>query len=130
MLETVHAARQFSAGLVRSALGAPIGEQAKPRSVGPFVLVAHALPFESAPGELPPDFDVRPHPHIGLAAITYMLDGNITHRDSLGSRLEVGAGGLNFMIAGRGVVHSERFDRVRTLGGKLQLLQVLMALPD
>lgn len=130
MLQMVHVARQHAAGLVKSALAAPVGDQSRPRGVGPFFVVAHALPFESAPGELPPDFDVRPHPHIGLAAITYMLDGNITHRDSLGSRLEVGAGGLNFMIAGRGVVHSERFDRMRTLGGKLQLLQVLMALPD
>jgi redox-sensitive bicupin YhaK (pirin superfamily) len=130
MLELVHVGRQYSAGLVKSTLAAPVGEEGRPRAVGPFAVLAHALPWESAPGDLSPDVDVRPHPHIGLAAITYVLDGSVTHRDSLGSRQEVTAGGLNFMIAGRGVVHSERFDRVRTLGGKIQLLQVLMALPD
>lgn len=130
MPTSVHASKRFSAGPMTTALAAPLGEDTRPRTVGPFVVVAHALPFESAPGALPPDSDVRPHPHIGLAAITYMLDGHLTHRDSLGSRSEVGPGGLNFMIAGRGVVHSERFDRLRTLGGTLQLLQLLLALPD
>lgn len=130
MLELVHVARQHSAGLVKGALGVPVGDDGRQRSVGPFAIVAHVLPWQSAPGELPPDVDVRAHPHIGLAAVTYMLDGSLTHRDSLGSRQEVSAGGLSFMIAGRGVVHSERFDRVRTLGGTVQLLQLLLALPD
>src|SRR5262245_31906120 len=130
MLELVHVAKQHSAGLVKGAVGAPVGDDSRPRSVGPFVVVAHVLPWGSAAGELSPDFDVRPHPHIGLAAVSYMLDGSLTHRDSLGFRQEVSAGGLNFMIAGRGVVHSERFDRVRTLGGTVQLVQLLLALPD
>jgi redox-sensitive bicupin YhaK (pirin superfamily) len=130
MIESVVEARTYAAGLVESALAAPLGRDEALRSVGPFAIVAHALPHTVEPGALPPDFDVRPHPHIGLAAITYMLQGHITHRDSLGSRQEIGPGGLNCMIAGRGVVHSERFERVRLLGGTVELLQVLLALPD
>ncbi len=130
MIERIVDARQFSAGSIRTALAAPVGPEGAPRAIGPFAVVAHALPLATPPGELPPDFDVRPHPHIGLAAVTAMLDGHATHRDSLGSRQEVGAGGVNFMIAGRGVVHSERFERLRTLGGTLELLQILLALPD
>jgi hypothetical protein len=118
------------AGQIRSALGAPIGPRDRPRAIGPFAVFIHALPLEIAAGTLPPDFDVRPHPHIGLAAISYLMSGYLTHRDSLGSRVELGPGGLGFMVAGRGVVHSERFDRLRTLGGTLELLQLLLALPD
>lgn len=130
MLDFIHPAKQFSAGLIRSAAGSPVGEMNRPRSVGPVVVVGHALPSETAPGAMPPDQDVRAHPHIGLAAFTYMLDGHITHRDSLGNRQEVGPGGFDYMIAGRGVVHSERFERARLLGGNVQLLQILLALPD
>ncbi|MBZ0232165.1 MAG: pirin family protein, partial [Deltaproteobacteria bacterium] len=130
MIDSLVDARQFAAGAIRTALAAPVGPDDAPRTIGPFAVVAHALPLASPPGELPPDFDVRPHPHIGLAAVTCMLEGHTTHRDSLGSRQEVGPGGVNFMIAGRGVVHSERFERLRTLGGTLELLQILLALPD
>jgi redox-sensitive bicupin YhaK (pirin superfamily) len=130
MIERVVDARIHAAGLVESALAAPLGRDDALRAVGPFAIVAHALPQSVEPGALPPDFDVRAHPHIGLAAITYMLQGHITHRDSLGSRQEIGPGGLNCMIAGRGVVHSERFERLRLLGGTVELLQVLLALPD
>lgn len=130
MIDAVLDAQQFSAGAVRSALAAPLGPPSAARSVGPFVVVAHALPWAVAPGELAPDVDIRPHPHIGLAAVTYMLQGHVTHRDSLGSRYEAAPGGVNYMITGRGAVHSERFDRLRTLGGTLELLQVLLALPD
>lgn len=130
MIDTIFDAKQYSAGMITTALACPVGAPATQRSVGPFALLAHALPLEVAPGELPPDFDVRPHPHIGLAAVTYLLAGHSTHRDSLGSRRETGPGGVNYMIAGRGIVHSERFERLRTLGGRLELLQILMALPD
>jgi len=131
MIEQTVEARQHFAGQVRTALAAPIvGDAHSARSVGPVVFVAHVLPMSVEPGALQPDFDVRPHPHIGLSAITYMLQGYVTHRDSLGSRAEVGPGGMNYMIAGRGVVHSERFDRLRTLGGCVELLQILLALPD
>lgn len=130
MIEAVVDARAFAAGEVRTALAAPVGPEDRPRTVGPFAVFAHVLPLEVAPGTLPPDFDVRPHPHVGLAAVTYVLDGYITHRDSLGSRHEIGPGGLGYMVAGRGIVHSERFDRLRSLGGVLHMLQILLALPD
>jgi redox-sensitive bicupin YhaK (pirin superfamily) len=130
VIERIADARRFAAGLVQTALAAPLGLDDKPRTIGPFGLVAHALPIEVAPFALPPDFDVRPHPHIGLAAATYVLDGHVTHRDSLGSRHELGPGAIDHMVAGRGVVHSERFERLRTLGGRLELFQILLALPD
>jgi redox-sensitive bicupin YhaK (pirin superfamily) len=130
MIERVSDARAFDAGLLRAALAAPLDQDGQLRMVGPFVVVAHVLPLRVEPGALPPDCDVRPHPHIGLVAITYMLDGHVTHRDSLGSRVEIGPGGLNCLVAGRGVVHSERFERIRLLGGTLELLQILIALPD
>jgi redox-sensitive bicupin YhaK (pirin superfamily) len=130
MIESVTDARSFTAGLIRAALAAPLGTEREPRTLGPFAVIAHSLPLHVEPGALPPDFDVRAHPHIGLAAITYLLDGHVTHRDSLGSRDEIGPGGMSYMIAGKGVVHSERFERVRLLGGRIQLLQILLALPD
>jgi redox-sensitive bicupin YhaK (pirin superfamily) len=130
MIETVIDSPRHAAGLIESALGAPIHSSGGMRTVGPFVVIAHVLPLEVEPWALPPDFDVRPHPHIGLVAISYMLDGYITHRDSLGSHHEIGPGGVNYMFAGRGVVHSERFERLRLHGGKLQMLQILLALPD
>jgi redox-sensitive bicupin YhaK (pirin superfamily) len=82
------------------------------------------------PGALPVDADVRPHPHIGLVAISYVLDGSVTHRDSLGNRYELHAGDIGVTISGRGVVHSERFERKRLLGGGLELFQLLLAMPD
>lgn len=74
--------------------------------VGPLVVLAHQAAQEWPAGLLPPDADVRPHPHIGLVAMTYMLRGHITHRDSLGVRSEIGAGGINCLIAGRGAGRS------------------------
>ncbi len=130
MLKSVHDARRFSAGAIQTNMGAPLCDPDRPATVGPFAMVAHALPFGIEPGALPVDFDVRPHPHIGLAALTYMLEGQVTHRDSLGSRAEVRPGDISFMVAGRGVTHSERFDRLRVQGGQLELLQILLALPD
>ena len=75
------------------------------RTVGPFVFWDHFGPKEYAPGER---FDVRPHPHIDLATITYLFDGEIVHRDSLGSDLAIHPGAVNWMTAGDGIVHSER----------------------
>ena len=89
-------------------LAAPIDPGGAPRTVGPFALVVHARMPVSAPGALPVDADVRPHPHIGLTAISYLLDGAITHRDSLGNRRELRTGDLGGTVSGRGVVHSER----------------------
>ena len=111
-------------------LAAPIERGGAPRSVGPFCVVVHLSMPASAPFGLPVDADVRPHPHIGLAAVSYVLDGAITHRDSLGNRCELRAGDLGSTVSGRGVVHSERFERQRLLGGGLEMFQLLLALPD
>lgn len=78
---------------------------AQRRSVGPFVFFDHFGPSTTRPGD---QHDVRPHPHIGLATVTYLYDGAIMHRDSLGSAQEIHPGAINWMTAGRGIVHSER----------------------
>lgn len=78
---------------------------AKRRSVGPFVFFDHFGPATEVPGS---EHDVRPHPHIGLATVTYLFEGTMMHRDSLGSVQEIRPGAINWMTAGRGIVHSER----------------------
>ncbi|MGO4391058.1 pirin family protein [Variovorax sp. M-6] len=78
---------------------------AKRRSVGPFVFFDHFGPATETPGKA---HDVRPHPHIGLATVTYLFEGAMMHRDSLGSVQEIRPGAINWMTAGRGIVHSER----------------------
>src|SRR5690349_24184690 len=75
------------------------------RHVGPFVFFDHMGPADFAPGK---GMDVRPHPHIGLATITWLFEGSIRHRDSLGSLADIRPGEVNWMTAGRGIVHSER----------------------
>jgi redox-sensitive bicupin YhaK (pirin superfamily) len=74
-------------------------------AVGPFLFFDHFGPVTLAPGD---SHDVRPHPHIGLATVTYLFDGAIMHRDSLGSSQRIEPGAINWMTAGRGIVHSER----------------------
>jgi redox-sensitive bicupin YhaK (pirin superfamily) len=130
MIEALADAEQFFAGMIKTALAAPFTLGGVPRTVGPVAMLAHVLPIEVGPGELPPDFDVRSHPHIGLAAVSYLFAGHCTHRDSLGSRVEFAAGGIGYTLSGRGVVHSERFERLRLLGGQLEQLQIFIALPD
>jgi redox-sensitive bicupin YhaK (pirin superfamily) len=75
------------------------------RSVGPFVFFDHFGPVDAKPTD---NHDVRPHPHIGLATVTYMFEGAMMHRDSLGSVQRIEPGAVNWMTAGRGIVHSER----------------------
>ena len=75
------------------------------RSVGPFIFFDHFGPVTVQPAA---QFDVRPHPHIGLATVTYLFEGAIMHRDSLGSVQQIEPGAINWMTAGRGIVHSER----------------------
>lgn len=75
------------------------------RSVGPFVFFDHFGPATEHPGRV---HDVRPHPHIGLATVTYLFEGAMMHRDSIGSAQEIRPGAINWMTAGRGIVHSER----------------------
>ncbi|HTB74021.1 MAG TPA: pirin family protein [Polyangiaceae bacterium] len=97
------------------------------RLVGPFIFFDHMTRHELAPGH---GMDVRPHPHIGLATVTYLFDGEIIHRDSLGSRQAIVAGDVNWMSAGRGIVHSERTgDERRRTGGVVHGIQSWVALP-
>ena len=97
------------------------------RMVGPFVFLDQMGPAVFAPGR---GLDVRPHPHIGLATVTYLLDGEIMHRDSLGTRQAIKPGEVNWMTAGRGIVHSERTGpELRQQGGSLSGLQCWVALP-
>jgi hypothetical protein len=78
---------------------------ARSRMVGPFIFFDHFGPAVFSAGK---GIDVRPHPHIGLATVTYLFDGEIVHRDSLGTALPIRPGAVNWMTAGRGIVHSER----------------------
>lgn len=102
---------------------------AKRRMIGPFVFFDHMGPLELAPG-IPRELDVRPHPHIGLATVTYLYKGAITHRDSLGFRQEIRPGEVNWMVAGRGITHSERFEYARRHGASMHGIQAWVALPD
>jgi len=101
---------------------------AKRRMVGPFVFLDQMGPVSFAAGT---GIDVRPHPHIGLATVTYLLDGEIMHRDSLGTVQPIRPGAVNWMTAGRGIVHSERTaPERRASGGRLYGLQSWVALPQ
>jgi redox-sensitive bicupin YhaK (pirin superfamily) len=97
--------------------------------IGPFIFFDHMGPVDFKPG-LPRTVDVRPHPHIGLSTVTYLFDGEITHRDSLATEQVIRPGEVNWMTAGRGVTHSERFERARAEGGKLHGIQAWVALPE
>jgi redox-sensitive bicupin YhaK (pirin superfamily) len=100
---------------------------AQRRMVGPFVFLDEMGPAEFRAGS---GLDVRPHPHIGLATVTYLFDGEITHRDSLGTFAAIRPGEVNWMTAGRGIVHSERTAAERRVAGdKLHGLQCWVALP-
>jgi redox-sensitive bicupin YhaK (pirin superfamily) len=100
---------------------------AKRRAVGPFVFFDQMGPVKLAPGH---GLDVRPHPHIGLATVTYLFDGEILHRDSLGSVQAIRPGEVNWMTAGRGIVHSERTaPELRAAGPTLSGVQTWVALP-
>ncbi|NPC56730.1 pirin family protein [Caenimonas soli] len=100
---------------------------ARQRSVGPFIFFDHFGPVTELPGA---NHDVRPHPHIGLATVTYLFDGAMMHRDSLGTEQLIEPGAINWMTSGRGIVHSER--RPDALRGKSYVnhgLQLWTALP-
>jgi redox-sensitive bicupin YhaK (pirin superfamily) len=99
------------------------------RMVGPFIFFDHMGPVDFAPG-IPRSVDVRPHPHIGLSTITYLFEGEIMHRDSVGSEQPIRPGEVNWMTAGRGITHSERFERARLQGGRMHGIQSWVALPE
>jgi len=115
-------ARDLGGFQVRRAL--PASER---QMVGPFIFLDQMGPTEFITGS---GIEVRPHPHIGLATVTYLFDGEILHRDSLGSLQAIRPGEVNWMTAGRGIVHSERTDpAIRTRGSRLFGLQTWVALP-
>ncbi|HEX3810142.1 MAG TPA: pirin family protein [Rhizomicrobium sp.] len=101
---------------------------ARQRMVGPFIFLDHMGPADFAPDH---GIDVRPHPHIGLATVTYLFDGEILHRDNLGYTQPIKPGEVNWMTAGRGIVHSERTDpSLRSHGQFMHGMQAWVALPD
>lgn len=100
------------------------------RMVGPFIFMDHAGPVQAqpAPGK---SMDVLPHPHIGLSTVSYLFGGQVTHRDSLGVQQVIKPGEVNWMTAGRGIAHSERFEDPAVLaGGALEMIQTWVALPE
>jgi len=107
---------------VRRVLPAP-----RRRMVGPFIFFDHMGPAEFPPGK---GIQVRPHPHIGIATITYLFEGEIVHRDSLGYEQLIRPGAVNLMTAGRGIVHSERAGPDLDETSRLHGIQSWMALPD
>ena len=128
MLEIVIKARQASIGPgmdVRRIL--PFRMR---RMVGPFIFMDHAGPVNI---QLPmkKSMDVLPHPHIGLSTVSYLFGGQVTHRDSLGVEQVIRAGEVNWMTAGSGIAHSERFEDPSALaGGQLEMIQTWVALPE
>ena len=97
------------------------------RMIGPFIFLDHMGPATFQPGE---GIDVRPHPHIGLSTVTYLFDGEIHHHDNLGFSQKIRPGAVNWMIAGSGIVHSERTDpSLRSSGGLMHGMQAWVALP-
>lgn len=127
MLELIIKARNADIGALEVRRLLPYRER---RMVGPFIFYDHGGPAD-LPAPVPREMDVRPHPHIGLATVTYLLAGEMTHRDSLGVEQVIRPGEVNWMTAGRGISHSERFDgAMRSAGGALSLLQAWVALPE
>jgi redox-sensitive bicupin YhaK (pirin superfamily) len=114
--------RDIGAFTVRRALPAQ-----QRQMVGPFIFLDHVGPGEMISGE---EFDVRPHPHIGLATVTYLFDGAIVHRDSVGSEQQIVPGDVNWMTAGKGIAHSERAPK-ESYGKKVKVhgFQTWVALP-
>lgn len=99
------------------------------RMVGPFIFMDHAGPVEQQPATASA-MDVLPHPHIGLSTVSYLFGGQVTHRDSLGVEQVILPGEVNWMTAGRGIAHSERFEEPGALaGGALEMIQTWVALP-
>lgn len=128
MLDIVIEARKASLGAgmdVRRIL--PFRQR---RMVGPFIFMDHAGPVEVQP-QIASSMDVLPHPHIGLSTVSYLFGGQVTHRDTLGVEQVIRPGEVNWMTAGRGIAHSERFEDPAALaGGTLEMIQTWVALPE
>ncbi len=100
------------------------------RMVGPFIFMDHGGPV-SMPASIGSNLDVLPHPHIGLSTVSYLFSGEVTHRDSTGVEQVIKPGEVNWMTAGKGIAHSERFeDPAIRAGGKLEMIQTWVALPE
>ncbi len=100
------------------------------RMIGPFIFMDHGGPV-NIPVASTNNLDVLPHPHIGLSTVSYLFSGNVTHRDSLGVEQIIKPGEVNWMTAGKGITHSERFeDPAMLAGGKLEMIQTWVALPE
>src|SRR4029079_16015236 len=100
------------------------------RMVGPFIFMDHAGPIQEIPSSIS-SLDVLPHPHIGLSTVSYLFGGQIIHRDSLGVEQIIRPGEVNWMTAGSGIAHSERFEDPAALaGGNLEMMQTWVALPE
>jgi redox-sensitive bicupin YhaK (pirin superfamily) len=100
------------------------------RMVGPFIFMDHAGPV-NAPAQSATSMDVLPHPHIGLSTVSYLFGGQVTHRDSTGAQQIIRPGEVNWMTAGSGIAHSERFEDPSALaGGELEMIQTWVALPE
>jgi redox-sensitive bicupin YhaK (pirin superfamily) len=125
MIETVIQQRRRNLGGFDVGRVLPAAER---RMVGPFVFFDHMGPLDMAPG-VSRAVDVRPHPHIGLSTVTYLFSGEIVHRDSVGSEQAIRPGEVNWMVAGRGITHSERFELARREGDHLHGIQAWVALP-
>ena len=126
MIESIIESRRRSLG------GFDVGRvlpHAQQRMVGPFVFFDVMGPIDFPPG-IARNVDVRPHPHIGLSTLTYLFAGEIMHRDSVGSEQPIRPGEVNWMTAGRGITHSERFERARAQGGPMHGIQAWVALPE
>ncbi len=126
MIELVIASRRRDLGGFEVGRVLPF---AKRRMVGPYIFFDRMGPAMFEPG-LPRSADVRPHPHIGLSTITYLFEGEIMHRDSVGSEQPIRPGEVNWMTSGHGITHSERFEKGRAQGGPMDGIQAWVALPD
>jgi redox-sensitive bicupin YhaK (pirin superfamily) len=99
------------------------------RMIGPFIFMDHAGPVTDMPTQVS-SLDVLPHPHIGLSTVSYLFGGQVTHRDSLGIEQIIRPGEVNWMTAGSGIAHSERFEDPSALTGGLEMIQTWVALPE
>jgi redox-sensitive bicupin YhaK (pirin superfamily) len=99
------------------------------RMVGPFIFMDHAGPLTDSILQ-PSKLDVLPHPHIGLSTVSYLFGGQVTHRDSLGVEQVIRPGEVNWMTAGSGIAHSERFEDPSAFVGGLEMIQTWVALPE
>lgn len=100
------------------------------RMIGPFIFMDHAGPVDNISIQQATEMDVLPHPHIGLSTVSYLFGGQVTHRDSLGVEQIIRPGEVNWMTAGSGIAHSERFEDPSSLSGGLEMIQTWVALPE